>query len=80
MGRLTRKGLLRVETRYGTSFYCATCTEDELLSSFLRLLQGNLARPLPDTQSGDSPAESQDFIRSRVREVIDQITQRQLPQ
>ena len=80
MGRLARKGLLRVESHYGKPVYFPTCTEDEMLDGFLRILQERLGRRyLRPREERDSPGP-QSFVQARAKEVAEEITRRNRPE
>lgn len=72
MGRLARKGLLRVESGHGDRVYYPVYTRDEFLSGFLQMIRKQL--PLRThggrLEAPDALRGSEDFLSARAREAL----------
>ncbi len=81
MGRMARRGLLKVETGSGAWTYYPACTKDQLVSNFLRLLRKDLPLriPKPDALGPeiamDAPT-SRDFLENKAGEALRGIVER----
>jgi predicted transcriptional regulator len=83
MGRMARRGLLKVETGSGAWTYHPTCTQDQLVSSFLRLLRKDLPlriskMELPAPEIGRDAPPARDFLEDKAGEALRGIVERHL--